>query len=90
MLDDFVKILFILISVVYGESYTISTKSTSSSNSMQVSVWIWAIVDSWHIKVYNQLSLLNIDTSSNQISCDQYIYLLLSEFLHYSISLLFF
>jgi hypothetical protein len=49
--DNFIKILLILFSIINGQSYSISTESTSSSDSMQVCIWIWAFIYGWYIEV---------------------------------------
>ena len=65
------------------DSGTFSTESTSSSNSMNV-----VLLSVWQLVVDNETNLLNIDTSSKEISCDQDSSGSSSELLHDSISCL--
>ena len=55
---------------------------------MKVSIWLWISLSAWHVKVDDKLRLGHINTSGNQISCNQDIDLLLSESLHCAVSLL--
>ena len=71
--DDLVKPLFVWLSIPNCQSYTVFTKSTSPSDSVQVSLNICfrASVLSRHIEIDYELGLWNIDTSGDQISSDQ-------------------
>lgn len=65
------------------DSGTFSTESTSSTNSMNV-----VLLSVWQLVVDNETNLLNIDTSSKEISCDQDSSGTSSELLHDGISCL--
>jgi hypothetical protein len=86
--DDTIEALFIHISIIKGQCQSIGSKPSSTTNPMQVSIWLWISLSAWYVKVDDKLSLGHINTSSNQISCNEHIDLLLSESLHSAVSLL--
>lgn len=65
------------------DSNTSSSESTTSSDSMDV-VFLFG----WQLKVDNQSNLVNINSSSQQISTDQYSWGSFSELSHNFVSFL--
>lgn len=56
---------------------------------VSLNIGLLALVGCWYIVIDDQLSLRDVDTSCNQIGCDQHLNFLFSELMHDFISLLF-
>ena len=93
MRNDIVQVLLILVSIINVESDSLSTESTSSTDSVEVSGTICFHLSlnlmGWNIIVDNKFGFWDVDSSRNQICCYQDIDLLISEFLHGVISFFF-
>lgn len=93
MLYDSIEVFFVLIFIIKTKSNTWSSKSTSSSNSMEigctVSLHLILNLMLWNIEINYKLSFRDINTSRDQICANQNMDLLLSEFFHSLISFIF-
>ena len=95
ILNNVIENLLICLSVPKSKSNSRSTKSSCSSNSVEIGFWIrfiFPILEKSrcrHIIVYHQLGFRNINTSCYDISCDQNIDLLASELFYCYVSFLF-
>jgi len=94
MLNNRVKVSLINFSIVDSHCNTLDTESSSSTNSMEVcfgigfGLTVWAL-GRWYIIIDNQLCLRDVNTSSNEIGCDQHINLLVSKLLDCLVTLIF-
>ena len=55
---------------------------------MQVGIWLSHLVSLRHVEVDDQLGLRYVNTSGDQVGCNEHIDLLLSESVHRRVSLL--
>lgn len=63
---DFIKHSFIFIRAYEGDCQSLSSKSSCTSNSVKVGVGTL-----WHVVVEDDVDLLNVNASSENLSCDQ-------------------
>jgi len=93
VINDIIQELFVLISVINAQRKSLSSKSTNSTNSMEVSGTVGLHLSfhlvSWNIVIDDKFSFWDINTSGDQVCSYQYIDLLFSELLHGLISFFF-
>lgn len=87
--DDSIQAPLVHFSVIESKCHSVCAEPSGTANSVQVCVWLWLTASAWHIEVDDQLSLGHVDTSSDQVSSDEHVDLLLSETLHGAVSLVF-
>lgn len=98
VLNDLIKMLFVLVTVVDCKGDSLFTESTCSSNSVKVCFLItllfffilWPnLLLSWYIEINNKFSFRNINTPSYHVSTNKSMDFLPSETCHGFISFLF-
>ena len=94
MLDNGIKMSLVNLSIIDRHCNTLNTESSSSTNSMQVCFGISlrpsiCSLSWWNIIIDNQLCLWDVNTSSDEISGDQHVNLLVSKLLDSLVTLLF-
>ena len=76
MVEDLIQVALIFVAIVQGDCDTLRTKSSCSTDSVQIvlriadSLSVWTLGLSRDIEVDHELDLGNIDTSCEQISSD--------------------
>jgi len=76
MIENLFQVALVFITIIQGDCDTLRTKSSCSTDSVEIvlrvadSLSVWSLGLSRDIKVDNELDLRDIDTSCEQISCD--------------------